>query len=252
MKFFSDLSLKMKFFVIMAVLMTAMSAALSLLFFYQKYSVPKIYIVALCIIFIALTFWGVLYVYEHYIIRPINRLTVAMDKIGSGNFNLSVGVNSADEIGWLGRSLQEMARNLEIITASREASSTGAIERRVLHASDLKYRQILDSITDMVLVKGPQSKILWANKAFCDFYGMSVEQLKGIVDSPVNKPDYTQQYIKDDAYVFSQGRVLDIPEEPVTRHDGEVRIFHTVKYPIFDEHGRVIMSVGVSTMISPK
>jgi len=252
MRSFRDLSLKMKFLVIMLVFMAVMSASVSLLLFYQEYSLPKIFIAALCVILIALTFWVVLYIYDQYIIRPINRLTVAMDRIGSGNFDFSLDVNSTDEIGWLGRSLQEMARNLEITITSREASRMGAVERHVTRASDLKYRQILDSITDMVLVKGPESKILWANKAFCDFYGMTVEQLQGIIDSPVNKPDYTQQYIKDDAYVFSQGRVLDIPEEPVTRYDGEVRIFHTVKYPIFDEHGRVIMSVGVSTMISPK
>ncbi|MDZ4243026.1 MAG: PAS domain-containing protein, partial [Candidatus Omnitrophota bacterium] len=54
----------------------------------------------------------------------------------------------------------------------------------------------------------------------------------------------------DDAHVFSTGEILDIPEEPVTRHDGTVRIFHTVKAPIFDEEGNVKMTVGVSRDIT--
>jgi len=108
------------------------------------------------------------------------------------------------------------------------------------------YRQILDAIPDLVLVKGPKSHIRWANKAFREYYGMTNNQLADILDSPVNEPDYTQQYIKDDAHVFETGQVLDIPKEPVTRHDGVVRYFHTVKAPILNGDGKVVLTVGVS------
>lgn len=114
------------------------------------------------------------------------------------------------------------------------------------------YSQILDSLSDMVLVKGPKSRLLWANRAFLEYYGMTNEQLKGIIDAPFNEPDYTQQYVKDDAQVFNTGKVLDISAEPVTRHDGQVRYFHTVKTPIFNAEGRVIMTVGVSRDITEK
>lgn len=115
-----------------------------------------------------------------------------------------------------------------------------------LRESEKRYHQILDSIADMVLVKGPQSKILWANQAFRDYYGMSEEQLQGIIDAPLADPDNTLQYIKDDTFVFETGQTLTIPEEPVVRHDGEVRLFSTVKTPIRNEDGQVTMTVGVS------
>jgi signal transduction histidine kinase/CheY-like chemotaxis protein len=38
---------------------------------------------------------------------------------------------------------------------------------------------------------------------------------------------------------------LDIAEEPITRHDGKVIIAHTVKSPIRDATGKVVMTVGV-------
>ncbi len=115
-----------------------------------------------------------------------------------------------------------------------------------LRESERRYQQILDSIADMVLVKGPQSKILWANQAFRDYYGMSEEELQGIVDAPFANPDNTLQYIKDDTFVFETGQTLAISEEPVVRHDGEVRLFSTVKTPIRNEENLITMTVGVS------
>ncbi|MFM9265863.1 PAS domain S-box protein [Tychonema sp. BBK16] len=115
-----------------------------------------------------------------------------------------------------------------------------------LRESEKRYHQILDSIADMVLVKGPQSKILWANQAFRDYYGMSEEELQGIVDAPFANPDHTLQYIKDDSFVFETGQTLSIPEEPAVRHDGEVRLFSTVKTPIRNEENLIAMTVGVS------
>ncbi|XZO00170.1 MAG: PAS domain S-box protein [Microcoleus sp.] len=115
-----------------------------------------------------------------------------------------------------------------------------------LRESEQRYHQILDSIGDMVLVKSPQSKILWANQAFRDYYGMSEEELQGIVDAPFANPDNTLQYIKDDSFVFETGQTLQIPEEPVTRHDGEVRLFSTLKTPIRNAEGEIAMTVGIS------
>ncbi|NJN93163.1 MAG: PAS domain-containing protein [Anaerolineales bacterium] len=113
-----------------------------------------------------------------------------------------------------------------------------------------QYQQILDGIVDMVLVKGPKSRIVWANKAFRDYYNMTNEQLQELIDAPFNEPDYTQQYIRDDEHVFTTGETLDIPYEPVTRFDREVRMFHTVKSALRDAAGKIIMTVGVSRDIT--
>ena len=114
------------------------------------------------------------------------------------------------------------------------------------------YQQILDAIPDLVLVKGPKSRILWANKAFRDYYGMTNEQLRDLIDSPLVEPDMTQSYIRDDAKVFETGQLLDIPSEPVKRHDGVVRRFHTVKSPIKGPDGQVVMTIGISRDIEDR
>jgi two-component system phosphate regulon sensor histidine kinase PhoR len=111
------------------------------------------------------------------------------------------------------------------------------------------YKSVLDAIPDMVLVKGNRSKLLWANKSFLAYYGMTEQQLEDIVDSPHVDPDDTVQYVKDDHRVFTTGAVLDIPSEPITRADGNVGYCHTIKAPIFDEAGNVVLTVGVSRPI---
>lgn len=107
------------------------------------------------------------------------------------------------------------------------------------------FSQTLDAIGDMVLIKGPKSRILYGNKAFRELYGMTQEQLRDLIDAPFNEPDYTQQYIKDDAYVFTTGQTLDIPQEYVVRHDGATRTVHTVKSPLFNSSGQIAWTVGI-------
>jgi signal transduction histidine kinase len=111
--------------------------------------------------------------------------------------------------------------------------------------SDL-LQQALDSTRDLMLIKGPGSRLVWANRAFRDFYGMTEQELEGIVDGPQSDPDDTLQYVRDDARVFEIADHLDIPSEAITDYEGRVRYFHTVKSPILDADGQVAFSVGVS------
>jgi len=141
------------------------------------------------------------------------------------------------------------AKFLVVLGESRCSAGFAVELSRLIQANgDMEgmLHQILDAISDMVIVKGPQSKLQWANKAFLNAYGMTNLQLKALVDAPFSEPpDLTQQYVKDDLHVFSTGLMLEIPEEPVVRHDGKVLMCHTVKSPIFDVRGNVVKTVAV-------
>ncbi|MFO0684383.1 MAG: ATP-binding protein [Sandaracinus sp.] len=128
---------------------------------------------------------------------------------------------------------------------TEDVETTRALEQALLRRVET-YAQILDALPDMILVKGAHSRILWANKAFRDYYGMTNEQLRELVDAPFNAPDHTQQYVADDLLVYTTGRDLEIPLEPVTRHDGVVAHFHTKKWALRDEVGAIRATVGVS------
>lgn len=113
---------------------------------------------------------------------------------------------------------------------------------------NIDFEQVLESMHDMILVKGDRSRLLWANKAFRDLYGMSNQELQDLIDSPHSDPDDTVQYVKDDHKVFTEGKPLRITE-PVTNHQGETRYFDTMKTAIRDSSGVIVKTVGVSRRI---
>jgi PAS domain S-box-containing protein len=115
-----------------------------------------------------------------------------------------------------------------------------------------EFQQTLDAIADMIFVKAPHSRLLWANRAFREFHGMSNDELLGMVEASFTPPDQTLQYVRDDLQVFQTGQPLDTRDEPMTRHDGKVVRVHTVKSPIFDVSGKVVKIVGVARDISDR
>lgn len=114
------------------------------------------------------------------------------------------------------------------------------------------YLQALDAVSDLVLCKGPKSHIVYANKAFRIFYGMTQDEIQGLIDAPFAEPDYTQQYVADDAEVFTTGRTMTISKEPVMRFDGEVHFFHTIKSALHNHEGTVVRTIGVSWDITER
>ncbi len=130
--------------------------------------------------------------------------------------------------------------------------TTGDVQQTIatLRAQLAIYEQILDSIPDLILYKGPASHIRYANRAFRDYYGMDKQQLQDVIDADFNQPDYTQQYIRDDAQVFQTGQSLEIACEPVTHHSGEVHLFSTNKHAIRSHDGAIIGTVGISRDLS--
>ena len=114
------------------------------------------------------------------------------------------------------------------------------------------YWQMLDSITDMVVCKEPGAKVVWANTAFREYHGISVEELKNMADISSKDSTFRTRHVLDDSEIFKTGKRLDIPEDPISRRDGVVRVFHTIKSPIFDENGHVIMIVDVSRDITER
>lgn len=150
--------------------------------------------------------------------------------------NPKTNITVHDEITLLRQHIARLERMLH-----EQQQQTDALQQQV----DM-FAQALDLLPEMVLIKGDKSRIVYANQAFRTLYGMTQEQIQNIIDAPFNEPDYTMEYIKDDTYVFTTGETLVIPQEPVTRHDGVVRMLHTVKAPLRNRAGEVVNTVGIS------
>ena len=113
---------------------------------------------------------------------------------------------------------------------------------------DKWFEAALNAMSDMVIIKGPNSQLLWGNQTFLDYYQMTCADLQNIVDGPQSDPDDTLQYVRDDQTVFDTSEHLDIPNETVTDAGGTPRSWHTIKSPIIED-GKVVRSIGISRLI---
>ncbi|MBI4532561.1 MAG: PAS domain S-box protein [Candidatus Melainabacteria bacterium] len=113
--------------------------------------------------------------------------------------------------------------------------------------SEQMQAQILDAVTDMIICKDANSRILYANKAFRDFHGISMD---GLQDAATSVSSLRQQSITDDAYVFQTGKTVNIPQESIARKDLKTFLFHTIKSPVVDAEGTVVQTVSVARDIT--
>lgn len=101
-------------------------------------------------------------------------------------------------------------------------------------------------MTEFVLVKDERSRLLWANRAFCEYYGVTRAQLRDQIDGSHSDPDDTLQYVRDDRQVLRTGVALTTVE-PISRHDGNVEYYATIKTRLTDEPGDTVLgTVGTS------
>lgn len=176
-------------------------------------------------------------------VRLSNRLWHMISRKQSGNPFMSNNPGS--------KTSHSDSNDIEISELKRKLAQLEQSEHQ-LREQQAVFKQMLDAMHDMILVKDAKSRITYANKSFRDFYGMSQEELQGIIDAPFNQPEYTQQYLVDDAYVINHRKRLEIPEEPVTRHDGAIFYFNTIKTPILNSRGEAEQMVAVCRDITEK
>jgi rsbT co-antagonist protein RsbR len=112
----------------------------------------------------------------------------------------------------------------------------------LLEAENNVLYQLLDAVPAMILYKGPQSRLRYANPALRTFYGLSSEQMENVIDAPL---DPAEKYVQDDEYVFSSGEKLASVGELFIRSDGTAELFNTVKSPVYARDGSIIGTVGV-------
>jgi len=100
------------------------------------------------------------------IINPIKVLTDGTQKIGKGNLEHKINLNTGDEFGILSDSFNKMTEDLK---KSKE---------ELITAKDYTDN-IIKSIVDSLIIVDPDSKISMVNKATCDLLGYDAAELVG-------------------------------------------------------------------------
>ncbi len=115
------------------------------------------------------------YIAGNYLTRPIRSLVKGTEEIGKGNLGYQIKTESTDEINILSKAFNEMSYNLN-----------NSINE--LRESEEKYKKLVNSISDAVILIDSQNKILSWNSGAQKIFGYCLEEAEG---SKINILFYT-------------------------------------------------------------
>lgn len=118
---------------------------------------------------------------------------------------------------------------------------------------DILKSSIVDNLPSMLFVKDANDHhyIEW-NKAAEELTGLLKEEMLGNTDYDFWPGEQAQFFIDKDKEVVRNGKLFDIPEEPLTTKQKGIRTLHTQKIPIFDQKGKAKYLLGISEDITDK
>ncbi|MDA0281769.1 MAG: PAS domain S-box protein [Planctomycetota bacterium] len=144
--------------------------------------------------------------------------------------------------------------------AGRPAMLAAAIDitdrkqgERQLRQSQHLLRRILDTNPASIFAKDGDSRILFANKAMADFYGMSVDDVVGKLHTELHAQQGAdtadlEKWLHDDRRVWETGETLEIAETG-TDHSGRLHHYRTFKCPLeldTGQHAVLVITEDIS------
>ena len=179
--------------------------------------------------------------------RPIVKLAVTAQTIGSGHLNARADVTSNDEIGSLAQSLNKMSVNLATITVSRDELSKEIEERKIIEKQLNQFKITLDQTLDCVFMFAPDTlKFIYVNQGAISQVGYRENQFYDMTPLDI-KPEFTEKTFRDMISPLLEGKKKSLLFETIHKHKNgtliPVEVFlQFVKQPT-EKNGRFLAIV---------
>lgn len=148
--------------------------------------------------------------------------------------------------------LLEKVRRLEReLDGFREREAEFKEANRHLRKSERLYRAVVDDQIDLINRSLPDLTLTFVNKAHCNYYGKSPEELIG-VNVLTLIPPAAGKKLKRLILKVTPAKPVAIHEHEVPIPGGEVRFQHWVNRGIFDKKGRLIEILAVGRDITER
>ncbi|MBU1168578.1 MAG: response regulator [Proteobacteria bacterium] len=110
---------------------------------------------------------------------------------------------------------------------------------------------IIENIPDMIFVKDAENlRFVRFNMAGEDLIGYTRDELLGKTDYDFFSSEKANFFVSKDREALHSKQLVDIKEETINTRLKGLRILHTKKIPILDEHGKPVYLLGVSRDIT--
>ncbi len=137
----------------------------------------------------------------------------------------------------------ERGLNEEAERRRRREAEAGLVQ------SEQLMRAVLEGTSDAVFVKDRDGRYLLFNTGASRLTGVATTDAIGSDDTRLFPPEVARHIMTQDAAIMAAGRVQS-HEETLRHLNGETRVYHVTKGPIFNRHGQVDGLFGVSRDIT--
>lgn len=171
----------------------------------------------------------------------------------STTFRTEYSCNSPIPNGWWSCSVSSFiaAGRQRLVVAHHDVTALKLSELERTR-SEQRYQQVLDAISDLVVVADPKARVLLANKAFREVYGISSAEVSSDAALPPLLDEAALQSFAHTARVFATGEVLEAEDQVVVHQDGRKLHLHTVRSPVFNSQQQVEMVVSVARDVTER
>lgn len=138
-----------------------------------------------------------------------------------------------------------------LITALLVSRRRSRLAEESLRQSEERYREVVESQSELVCRYRPDLTLMFVNEAYCRFFGKKREELLG-VNFLTLVPQDKHAEIREMAGRMIEGRKPVTTEHEVLRPDGSIGWMQWDDYPIFDEKGEVEELQGIGRDISER
>lgn len=149
--------------------------------------------------------------------------------------------------------LDEQGRAKGVLLAGIDVSEAVGrevqVERR-LEESERLLRALIDNSQAAIYAKDTESRFILNNAASARLLGSTPERILGQRDEAFMPREYAERIYENDREIVRTGERQEFEESLVV--EGETRTYVSVKFPIYDDSGRVRGVAGISTDITER
>jgi PAS domain S-box-containing protein len=130
------------------------------------------------------------------------------------------------------------------VTERKRFEEELAYERFLLHS-------LMNSTPDGIYFKDRDSRFIRVNKTVAESFGLSdPTQVLGKTDFDFFAEEFARQAYADEQEIIRTGRAIVAKEEECIFPDGRVRWASATKMPLYDRHGHIIGTIGITREIT--
>ena len=115
-------------------------------------------------------------------------------------------------------------------------------------AAELVLGQVLENTSAAVFVKNPDGAYLYVNQRFCEMFGRTRAEMRGLRDVDLFPAQVAAQLRVDDRSVLQARAPLEFEEYLIV--NGTPGTYLTIKFPLFDSHREPYAICGIATDIT--